>query len=101
MSDVISGVEWVINDHKNRTAQAAKSGKKAKSVANMSLGGGRSRVLDEAVNAAVLAGIHFAVAAGNSNMDACFFSPAAASEAISVGASTIEGNYYLLLLLFT
>merc|ERR1712169_107920 len=56
---------------------AAKKGKKKGfkgSVANMSLGGGKSRVLDLAVNAAVDAGLHFAVAAGN---------------AITVGASTL------------
>lgn len=34
------------------------------SVANMSLGGGRADALDDAVNAAVEAGLHFAVAAG-------------------------------------
>ena len=34
------------------------------SVANMSLGGGKAKSLDDAVNAAVDAGLHFAVAAG-------------------------------------
>lgn len=34
------------------------------SVANMSLGGGRAKTLDDAVDAAVEAGLHFAVAAG-------------------------------------
>ena len=34
------------------------------SVANMSLGGGKAKSLDEAVDAAVAAGLHFAVAAG-------------------------------------
>ena len=34
------------------------------SVANMSLGGGKAKSLDDAVNAAVAAGLHFAVAAG-------------------------------------
>lgn len=55
----------------------------------MSLGGGKSRVLDLAVNAAVDAGLHFAVAAGNDNADACNYSPAAADKAITVGASTL------------
>merc|ERR1712169_61234 len=71
---------------------AAKKGKKKGfkgSVANMSLGGGKSRVLDLAVNAAVDAGLHFAVAAGNDNADACNYSPAAADKAITVGASTL------------
>lgn len=35
------------------------------------------------------AGVHFAVAAGNDNRDACDYSPAAAAKAITVGASTI------------
>ncbi len=71
---------------------AAKKGKKKGfkgSVANMSLGGGKSRVLDLAVNAAVDAGLHFAVAAGNDNADSCNYSPAAAEKAVTVGASTL------------
>jgi len=56
----------------------------------MSLGGGFSRALNSAVNAAVLGGIHFAVAAGNDNADACDYSPASAEQVITVGASTID-----------
>jgi cerevisin len=56
---------------------------------NMSLGGGKSPALDLAVNNAVKKGLHFAVAAGNDNRDACSYSPAAAENAITVGASTI------------
>jgi len=41
------------------------------------------------VNAAVDAGIHFAVAAGNDNADSCNYSPAAAEKAVTVGASTL------------
>jgi cerevisin len=55
----------------------------------MSLGGGKSKALDDAVNAAVENGMHFAVAAGNDNKDACNYSPAAATKAVTVGASTI------------
>jgi len=55
----------------------------------MSLGGGKSPTLDLAVNAAVDAGIHFAVAAGNDNADSCNYSPAAAEKAVTVGASTL------------
>lgn len=43
-----------------------------------------------AVNAAVDAGLHFAVAAGNDNSDACDYSPAAAANAVTVGASTLS-----------
>ena len=91
MSDVVKGVEWAANSHTD-TMSAAKKGKKKGfkgSVANMSLGGGKSRVLDLAVNAAVDAGLHFAVAAGNDNADSCNYSPAAAENAVTVGASTL------------
>lgn len=91
MSDVVKGVEWAAEAHIKK-AKAAKEGKIKGfkgSVANMSLGGGSSRTLDLAVNAAVEAGMHFAVAAGNDNADACNYSPAAAENAITVGASTL------------
>ena len=92
MSDVVKGVEWAALSHSDKVA-AAKKGKGKKgfkgSAANMSLGGGKSRTLDIAVNAAVDAGIHFAVAAGNDNADSCNYSPAAAEKAVTVGASTL------------
>lgn len=96
MSDVVKGIEWVANDHKRRQKEA-KTNKKGEeeavlSVANMSLGGGRSRVLDATVNAAVASGVHFAVAAGNDNRDACNYSPAAANKAITVGATTVQDS---------
>lgn len=75
-SGVIAGVDWV----------AAQSFRPA--VANMSLGGGASTALDNAVTSAVNAGITFVVAAGNSNVDACTASPARAPSAITVGATT-------------
>ncbi|CAN9427233.1 unnamed protein product [Alternaria sp. RS040] len=91
MSDVVKGVEYAAKVH-SETVQAAKDGKKKGfkgSAANMSLGGGKSTTLDLAVNAAVDAGIHFAVAAGNDNADSCNYSPAAAENAVTVGASTL------------
>ena len=91
MSDVVMGVEWAAKAH-SKKVEAAKNGKSKGfkgSVANMSLGGGKSRTLDLAVNAAVDAGIHFAVAAGNDNADACSYSPASAEKAVTVGASTL------------
>lgn len=54
----------------------------------MSLGGGRSQALDDAVQTMIDAGIVTVVAAGNSNRDACGFSPAAVPDAITVGSST-------------
>ena len=73
---VIAGVNWV----------AANAKKPA--VANMSLGGGASTALDAAVNGAINAGVTFVVAAGNSNRNACNYSPARVANAITVGATT-------------
>lgn len=92
MSDVVAGVVWAAEAaaKKGREEASKKDSKHKGSVANMSLGGGNSPSLDQAVNAAVDTGLHFAVAAGNDNRDACTFSPAAAKKPITVGASTIQ-----------
>jgi subtilisin family serine protease len=76
-ADVISGVNYVANQH----------GSGDKSVANMSLGGGASTSLDNAVDAAVNKGVHVAVAAGNDNANACNYSPARSTKAVTVGAT--------------
>ncbi|KAJ2582631.1 proteinase B, partial [Coemansia sp. RSA 1836] len=90
MSDVVKGVEFTITEHRKEAATAKREGKPHRgSVANMSLGGGLSRALNLAVDAAVRAGVHYAVAAGNDNRDACNYSPASAPNAITVGATTI------------
>ena len=94
MSDVVKGVEFAATSHIESVKQA-KDGKKKGfkgSVANMSLGGGKTQALDAAVNAAVRSGIHFAVAAGNDNADACNYSPAAASAPVTVGASALDDS---------
>ena len=75
-SGVIAGVDWVANS----TLRPA--------VANMSLGGGASQAVDDAVAGAVSRGATMVVAAGNSNASACNYSPARAPSAITVGAST-------------
>lgn len=75
-SGVIAGINWV----KNNASGPA--------VANMSLGGGASQATDDAVNAAVAAGVTFVVAAGNDNSSACNYSPARAVNAITVGSTT-------------
>lgn len=79
-SGVIAGVNWVATN-------AIKP-----ATANMSLGGGASQALDDAVNNAVAAGVTFCVAAGNGNslgqqQDACTTSPARAANAITVSAT--------------
>lgn len=91
MSDVIKGVEFAALSHNHKLTK--KDNKKYKgAAANMSLGGGKSPSLDMVVDAAVNAGIHFAVAAGNENQDACDTSPAASAKAITVGASTLSDD---------
>jgi subtilisin family serine protease len=55
----------------------------------MSLGGGFSSSLNTAATNLVNSGVYLAVAAGNSNANACSFSPAAASSGVlTVAAST-------------
>jgi subtilisin family serine protease len=54
----------------------------------MSMGGGASNAVDSAVKKAIADGITFAVSAGNSNADACRFSPARVPAALTVGATT-------------
>ena len=75
---VIAGLDWIVQHHV--------AGKPA--VANMSLGGGASSALDTAVQNVINDGVVMAVAAGNSNADACTSSPARAANAITVGATT-------------
>ncbi|KAG8954820.1 subtilisin-like serine protease [Tulasnella sp. 419] len=79
-SGIVAGINWVINQYRA-------SGRP--SVISMSLGGGADTTLDNAVNSANSNGIFVAVAAGNSNVDAGSTSPARASGAFTVGASTI------------
>jgi len=58
-------------------------------VASMSLGGsGTQQAMRDAVDAAVNAGVVVVVAGGNSNSDACNFSPAFVPSAITVGSMT-------------
>jgi subtilisin family serine protease len=73
---VIAGVDWVTQ---NRILPA---------VANMSLGGGVSTALDTAVNNSINAGVTYAIAAGNSNANACNSSPARVAAALTVGSTT-------------
>jgi hypothetical protein len=54
---------------------------------NMSIGGGASAAMDEAIERSVTTGVTYAVAAGNDTGDACLGSPARAPSALTVGAS--------------
>ncbi|HEX2718963.1 MAG TPA: S8 family serine peptidase, partial [Gemmatimonadaceae bacterium] len=72
---VINGIDWV-------TANAIKPAS-----ANMSLGGGFSQAINDAVTRSTNAGVVYAVAAGNGYADACDGSPASTPSAMTVGAT--------------
>jgi len=72
---VVAGINWVTNNHVKPAT------------ANMSLGGGASTALDDAVRASIARGVTYGVAAGNSNANASGYSPARVTQAITVGAT--------------
>ncbi|KAK0547151.1 proteinase B [Tilletia horrida] len=96
MADVTQGVLWAAQNAADLSAKYASEPHSAAAqkhkgfVASMSLGGGRSIALNQAVDSAVESGLHFTVAAGNENSDACNVSPAGAKRPITVGASTVQ-----------
>jgi subtilisin family serine protease len=75
-SGIIAGIDWV---RLNRTNPA---------VANLSLGGGYNSSVNTAVTNLANSGVFVAVAAGNSNANACNYSPASASAVTTVASST-------------
>jgi subtilisin family serine protease len=81
-SDVLAGINWIINTHPGGPA-----------VINMSLGGGYSSALNSAVEEAVNRGFTVVTAAGNSFTDACNLSPASANGVITVGASARDDSF--------
>ena len=78
-STVIAGLDWIAAHHATG----------APAVVNMRLGGPADSSLDSTVTSLAAAGILPVVAAGNSAVDACSASPARASGAITVAASTV------------
>jgi subtilisin family serine protease len=78
LATLITGIDWVIDRHTPGTP----------AIANLSLGGTASTVLDDAVKALIGRGVTTVVAAGNETSDACGTSPARVAAAVTVAAST-------------
>lgn len=76
-SGVVNGIDYT-----------AGAGKNIPAVGSMSLGGGASTALDAAVNSCTSSGTQIIAAAGNDNSNACNYSPARASGALTVGSTT-------------
>ncbi|KAI8865865.1 subtilisin-like protein, partial [Ramicandelaber brevisporus] len=87
LSTIISGINWVINQH-NTGAGGAKG-----DVINMSLGASFSSAVNNAVTAALNAGITVATAAGNSNADACGFSPGSTPGVLNTVGTDINDKF--------
>ncbi|WKV73876.1 S8 family peptidase [Streptomyces sp. PCS3-D2] len=79
LSAMIKGLDWVVRDAARTPGTPA--------VANMSMGGSRSRALDAAVVRVVSSGVTFVAAAGNDGRNACGGSPASVPQALTVGAT--------------
>lgn len=82
-AQVIGAINWSINDHLSKTDNT----KLPASIISMSLGGGRSSEMDQAVEDAFNSEVLVVAAAGNNNADACNFSPASAPLAFTVGST--------------
>jgi subtilisin family serine protease len=86
VSSVLAGIDYV-------NAQRPKGkGKAFPAVVNMSLGGDPSEALDVAVRNSIAKGFTYVLAAGNSNSDACQYSPGRVLEALNVAATDEADN---------
>jgi len=81
-SGVIAALDWILSPSNTNS--------KSNAVLNLSIGGGKSSSVNEAITRLTNAGIAVVVAAGNSNLDACNYSPASAASAITVGSTTVS-----------
>jgi len=84
-SNIINALNWVLQNRGTLW--------KGIGIVNLSLGGGVNSSIDTAVNNLINNGIVVCVAAGNSNVDAQYFSPARVTNAITVGATQPNPSY--------
>lgn len=87
MSDLIKGIEYVVDDHIKNLSQNTTNTTFKGSVINLSIGAGKSPALSSVIKAATGYGVHFAVAAGNEQDNACYSSPSDSEDVITVGAT--------------
>ena len=71
-AEILKGLDWIVRHDKG--------------IINISIGGPRNRVVNDAIESAAKRGWKIVVAAGNDHMDACNYSPASAHSAVTVGA---------------
>jgi serine protease len=86
LSDEGFGTISAILDGFNYVYQTKKENPQNRMIINLSLGGFPSRALDRTIEAITKDGILVIAAAGNSNIDACFGSPARVGVAMTVGS---------------
>jgi subtilisin family serine protease len=79
-TNITAGIDWV-------TANAKKP-----AIANMNLGGGPSRALDDAVKRSANRGVFYSIAAGNDGANACGGSPARVGAGTNNGIATVAAT---------
>lgn len=71
-----AGIDWILAAHSGGTG-----------IVNMSIGGNKDQEVNAAVSRLISSGLVVVAAAGNSNADACNYSPGSAQGVIAVGAT--------------
>ncbi|KAF9351802.1 hypothetical protein BGX34_000365 [Mortierella sp. NVP85] len=87
LSQILAALDWVIKQSSQSTNH--------RTVVNLSLGAGYSKVLNSAVDTLVQSGLFIVTAAGNGNehnigQNACEYSPASTPTAFTVGSTNIN-----------
>ena len=80
-SGIMKAINWVVQESKDKNKC---------SIISMSLGGSKSSIFNNVINAAVDEGVIVVASAGNNNGNSCYKSPASAEKAITVGSTDIN-----------